>query len=190
MSGRNKFTPAKGRGREVDLIGSASKRWYIFYLRPKAEKAVRNELVNRGYEVYWPTYRAVRVWKNRQKKLIELPLFPNYLFVYTFLHELYAIKCLPKVVSYIASDGRPSVISEREIDGIRRMVGLEEQITVEAKFCKGQHVRIVSGPLAGYEGILTRRNGKNRFGIALKAINQTAFIDIDVSKVEKLDQKL
>ncbi len=190
MNGRKKVSPVKKAERKREPEGSPSKQWYLFYLWPKAEKSVFNELRKRGYEVFYPTYRAQREWRNRQKKVIELPLFPNYLFVRTYQHELYTIKCLPRIVTYISSEGKPSVISEREIEGIRRMIRLEKKITVEAKFCEGEHVRISTGPLAGYDGILVRKNGKSRFGIVLKTINQTAFIDIDASALEKTDPDL
>lgn len=94
------------------------------------------------------------------------------------------------MVNLVALDGKPAIVSEKELAGIKQMIELEQEITVEAKFSQGEHVRIISGPLSGHEGILTRKNGKNRFGIALKSISQTAFVDIDVSTLEKIDRKL
>lgn len=162
------------------------KKWYVFYLRPRTENLVCRTLANLNYEVFYPVIQSVRIWKNRQKKKIKIPLFPNYLFVYTYAHEIYQIKCLPQVVSYVTFGGKPSTISEKEIEGIRRMLGMGRAITVETKFSKGERVRIASGPLTGYEGVLVKQSSKTRFGIQLKAINHAVFIDVVQSDLEKL----
>lgn len=165
---------------------AGEKKWHVFYVRPRTENRVYKMLTNLNYEVFWPVIHSIRIWKNRQKKKIKLPLFPNYLFVYTYSHELYWIKSLPQVVGYVACGGKPSTISDKEIEGIRRMLGLGRTITVEAKFSRGERVLIVSGPLKGYEGVLVKQHSKTRFGIQLKSINHSVFIDIDQLELEKL----
>lgn len=167
--------------------GSAGeKKWHVFYLRPRTENLVCKTLTNLNYEVFCPQTQTIRIWKNRQKKKIRYPLFPNYLFVYTYAHELYSIKRLPQVVNYVTFGGEPSTISEKEIEGIRRMLGLGCAITVETKFSKGERVRIISGPLKGHEGVLVKQHSRSKFGIQLKAINHSVFIDISLVELEKL----
>jgi transcription antitermination factor NusG len=165
---------------------AGEKKWHVFYLRPRTENLVCRTLTNLNYEVFCPVIQSIRIWKNRQKKKIKFPLFPNYLFVYTYAHELYPIKCLPQVVGYVTFGGKPSTISDKEIEGIRRMLILGRAITVETKFSKGERVRIVSGPLTGYEGVLVKQSSQTRFGIQLKAINHAIFVDIVQSDLEKL----
>lgn len=165
---------------------ASEKKWHVFYLRPHTENLVCRTLTNLNYEVFWPVILFIRTWKNRQKRKIKLPLFPNYLFVYTYSHELYAIKRLPHVVTFVTCGGKPSTISESEIEGIRRMLGTGRAITVESKFSKGERVRIVSGPLKGFEGVLVKQYSKSRFGIQLRAINHTIFIDVAQSELKKL----
>lgn len=176
----------KSRLSPGEMRPEGEKKWHVFYLRPHAENRVYRTLTNLDYEVFWPVVQSLRVWKNRQKKKTRLPLFPNYLFVYTYAYELYPIKCLPHVVSYVTCGGKPSTISGKEIEGIRRILDMDRTITVETTFCKGERVRIVSGPLKGYEGVLDKQYSKTRFGIHLKSINHTIFIDVARSELEKL----
>jgi len=179
----------KGGGGLISPEGklySKTREWHIFYLRPRTEKIVYRTLTNLGYEVFCPVIQKIKIWKNRQRKKIRLPLFPNYLFVFSYQHELYAIRSFPQVVSYVSCGGKPSTISGNEVEGIRRMLGLGKIITLETRFSKGEHVRIVSGPLKGHEGILVKQQSKSRFGIRLKAINHSVFIDISQSELEKL----
>lgn len=164
---------------------SGEKKWHVFYLRPRTESLVCKLLTNLNYEVFFPVIQSVRIWKNRQKRRVKLPLFPNYLFVYTHAHELYVIKRLPNVVTCVTFGGSPSTISEKEIEGIRRMLGMECGITVEPKFTKGERVRIVSGPMAGFDGILVKQHSKTRFGIQLRSIGHSIFVDVLLSDLEK-----
>ena len=186
MKNKSALKQGKDRFAPVTKTPVREKKWYVFYLRPHSEKVVYRTLTNLDYEVFFPTITSLRVWRNRQKKKIRLPLFPNYLFLYTYEHLLYTIRNLPKVVSFVASGGRPLAVSGKEIEGIKRMLGMNKTILVETTFSKGEHVRILSGPLMGYEGVLVKQQGKTRFGIQLKAINHTIFIDITLSELEKL----
>jgi len=168
------------------LRSSSELNWYIFYTCPRAEKAVQQELLKRNYDVFLPMMKTLKVWKNRQKKWISQVLFPNYIFVKTFPFELYRITQIPKIVSCITCSGEPSIISSKEVEGIKEILSLGNEITVEKRFVKGENVRIVRGPLIGYEGILVEQKGKTRFGIKLKEINHVVLIDINIKLLEKV----
>ncbi len=185
LTRNRKYEADKDQLKLISINSAGGKKWYVFYLRPHTENRVGEVLIKLGYEVFLPVVPTIRIWKNRQKRKILQPLFPGYLFVYTQAYELFLIKQLQNVVYFVSSGGKPSTVSEKEIEGIRRVLGLECPVTVERKFFKGERVRIMSGPLAGYEGILDRQHSRTRFGIRLKAISHTIFIDIARSELEK-----
>lgn len=160
--------------------------WHVFYLRPRNERIATQLISNHGYQVFCPLIENIKRWKNRQRKKVSMPLFPNYLFVYTYQHELFAIRSFSQVVNFVSFAGKPSTITEKEVDGIRKMLSMGNMITVENQFSSGEHVRIVSGPLKGHEGILVKQRNKSRFGIRLKSISHSVFIDICQSDLEKL----
>jgi len=172
--------------KEDSKVSDILLKWYIFYTYPRAEKLVYQETIKRGYEVFLPTSKELRIWKNRQKKWTDRVLFPGYIFVNTQVHEIYNLVKTPKIVTYIHCGGVPSFVRSQEIEGIRKMLDLDHNITVGANFSEGERVRIVYGPLAGHEGILEKQKGKARFGIQLKEINQTVFIDICTSMIERV----
>jgi transcription antitermination factor NusG len=160
--------------------------WFVFYTYPRAEKVVCKELEKRDYEVFLPVSKVLKVWKNRQKKWIEEVLFPGYIFVNTQHCEIFNINRVPKVVTCIQCDRKPSIIPAKEINGIKDMLSLNQIISVETKFYEGERVRIIYGPLSGHEGILVQQKGKTRFGIQLREINHTVFIDISTAVIEKI----
>jgi transcription antitermination factor NusG len=168
------------------LESKSKTNWYVFYTAPRAEKVAQRELSIKGYEVFLPITKTMRVWKNRQKKIIDQVLFPSYIFVNTDESYLHKICQLPKITTVIHCGGKPSKINYKCIEGIKRMLNLNLEISVESNFSEGENVRIISGPLAGYEGILLKQQSKTRFGIQLKEINQTVCIDVCSSLVEKV----
>ncbi|WP_109851280.1 UpxY family transcription antiterminator [Aquimarina sp. AU58] len=163
------------------------KNWYIFYTSPRAEKIVYSDLLAREYDAFLPLTRTLKVWKNRQKKLIESPLFPGYIFVNTKMSEIYDISRLPKIATYIKCGQNPSVISPNDINTIKKMLLLEEDVSVETTFYEGEQVKIIHGPLTGHEGILVEQKGKTRFGIRLKEINHTVFINVCTNILQKIN---
>lgn len=175
------FTGAAG----ILFEPESKKNWYVFYTAPRAEKIIQKELSFQGYEVFLPQIKTLRIWKNRQKKLVDQILFPSYIFVNTEESNLFKIRQTPKIMTFIHCGGKPSIISCECIEGLKRMLNLGQEISVEPNFRKGENIRIIAGPLAGYEGILVKKKSKTRFGIQLKEINQTVFVDVCTSVLER-----
>ncbi len=117
--------------------------------------------------------------------MIDEVLFPSYIFVYTDESTLHEVCQTPKLVTFIHCGGKPSKIRKKSIEGIKKMLDLDKNISVEQNFSVGENVQIMHGPLAGYEGILVKQKSKTRFGIQLKEINQAVFIDVCTSLLEK-----
>ena len=162
-----------------------NKNWFVFYTAPRAEKKAKIELEYRGYEALLPMTKSVRIWKNRQKKQIDSVLFPSYIFVRTNERYLAEICRINKIATYIHCGGKPSKVSQECIEAIKCMLSLNQEISVENDFTEGESVRIVDGPLSGYNGVLIQKKSKTKFGIHLKEINQVASIEICTSVLEK-----
>lgn len=163
------------------------KNWYVFYTSPRAEKVVYKDLLAREYDAFLPLTKTLKVWKNRQKKIIESPLFPGYIFVNTRLNEIYDISRIPKVATFIRCGQKPSVIPSHDIATIKKMLMLEQEVSVETTFYEGERVKIIQGPLIGHEGILVEQKGKTRFGIRLNEINHTVFINVCTNILQKVN---
>lgn len=158
-------------------------QWYIFYTSPRCENIVREQLEKMDYEVFLPSVNVLRTWKNRQKKMISKVLFPGYIFVYTIVYEIDKILRLSKVHYCIKTEAKPAVLSSHEIEAIRKMLNIDG-LAVHCDFQTNNRVRIIQGPLSGYEGVLSNQLGKNRFGIHLQGINQTISVEISTSDLE------
>jgi transcription antitermination factor NusG len=162
------------------------KEWFVIQTWSRAEKAVKRDLNKLNYETFLPSIVTFNIWKNRQKKLIEKPLFPGYLFVNTGRNELLNLKRVPKIAGIVNCAGIPSVVPMKDIEGVKKLLESGQNVLSEPIFSEGERVRIIEGPLAGQEGILIKQNGKTRFGIQIKEINHTAHIEISTTALEKI----
>ena len=164
--------------------------WYIFYTYPRAEKNVLNELCKRDYNAFLPLIKSTKVWSNRQKKTTYKALFPNYIFVNTCLSQVYRILDIPQISTFVKTDGKPSTIKQVEIEAIKKMISLEGDLQLNVDYEAGEPVKVINGPLSGYEGLLIKKNGKTKFGIRLNEINQSILVEIDIKDIRKKNVEL
>lgn len=118
--------------------------WYVVYTAPKAEKQVQQRLTEQGVEVFLPLHLSPRKWSDRVK-LVEMPLFPSYLFVYTRQSALYDLVRVPGVARIVYFEGQPAVVRSQEIKAIRQFLAY-----ANGRACRielDDEVRVAIGPL-------------------------------------------
>lgn len=158
-------------------------KWYVVYTHPNFEKKVYNSLQQRDIISFLPLRKITRQWSDR-KKTIEVPLFPNYLFVYTTVHDRFKVLEIPGVSRYISFNGLPVTITDNEITMIKKMM-TDPDVMLE-NCLEGDMVKITEGPFTGLTGTVFERKGRTRFGVKLNAINQSISIEFNISSISKI----
>jgi len=156
----------------------AEQRWYAAYTCANHEKRVAAELGARAVEHYLPLYGSVRRWRDRRVRL-DLPLFPGYVFVRLALGDKLRVLQVPSLVHLVSFNGHPAALSDDEMEVLRR--GLTEQLNAQPHpyLAVGRRVRVVSGPLAGLEGLIVRKKNRFRFVISLNLIMRSVSVELD-----------
>lgn len=162
------------------------KSWYVFYTCPRAEKKVNEYLLSIGYETFLPLKKELKIWKNRQRKLIKSPLFPSYIFVLATRNDIFYINRAYGICSCVTFAGVPAIVLDDDIMSLKIMQEMDVEVLKNTEFCLGDKIRVIDGPLCGYEGILINVKGKEKFGVSVNCVNLTAIIDLGYSKIEKL----
>ena len=165
------------------LDASIGRKWYAVFTVPQNEKSAVKHLDLREIESFLPTYETVRVWRNRQRMKIILPLFPSYLFVHINSRERAKVLQSPGVL-YIVGKGREYVpLPDPEIEFLRS--GFRRQrIEPYRELAIGEKVRIKSGVMQGVCGTLVRKGSGVRFVLTLELINQHAAVQVDAEDLE------
>src|SRR5882724_5344544 len=99
------------------MHATAPDSWYALYTKHQHEKVVARNLACKGFEVFLPLYAAARDWKDRIK-LLDLPLFPCYVFIRGDLSRRLGIISTPGIHFLVSIAGKPAPIPAAEIDGL------------------------------------------------------------------------
>ncbi len=160
--------------------------WNVLYTTPRAEKKVYNRLVEIGIETYLPLYKTIRQWSDRKKK-VEVPLFNSYIFVRSSEKQRFEILSVYGVVRYLYYLGKPAIIRQKEINGIRRFLNQTEgyKISVEV----GDKVEIASGVFEGVFGEVIRV-GKGKLVLQIEQLGMNLVAEVDRDMVKKKPEKL
>ncbi len=161
----------------------SEQRWYAVFTVPQNEKSVARHLELRQIEAFLPTYESLRVWKNRQRVKLELPLFPSYLFVRLCRSQRSRVLAAPGVLRIVGSPREPIPVPDATIDFLRSG-HYAKSIEPYSELVVGERVRIRSGPMQGLEGVLVRKNNNLRFVLTVDLINRHASVEIGAENLE------
>lgn len=161
-------------------------KWYVVYTYPSFEKKVQHVLLRRNILCFLPLQKVLRQWSDR-KKIMEVPLFPNYIFVHVMSRERFEVLDVPGVSRYVTYNGMPATISEQEIMKIKKLMA-DPGVTVE-QYLEGDMVKIMDGPFEGLTGVVFERKGKSRFGVKIEAINQSLSVEFNTAAITKIKQE-
>ena len=151
-----------------------SARWYALHVKPHKERSVSERLRQEAVEFFFPEIRVKPVNPRSRKKK---PFFPGYLFVRADLAEVApgAFNWMPGTLGLVAFGDIPAPVPDHLIHALQKQAaeieaagGLQAQ-----KFEKGERVRIVSGPFAGYEAIFDAHlPGRERVQVLLTFLSR------------------
>jgi transcription antitermination factor NusG len=105
----------------VKLSTADRKKWIAVYTRPRHEKTVEQELIDKRFETYLPILRERRKWSDR-KKWIEFPMFRSYVFTRITFNQVLPVLETIGVVKIIKFGNKPAVVQDEHIEGIKLMI--------------------------------------------------------------------
>jgi len=177
---QNSSTPSQAQSR------NSARNWFAVYTTCRHEKRVARNLGQRQIEHFLPIYRTQHTWKDGTRAMLDLPLFPGYVFVRIDLHDRVGVLEVPGVVSMIGTARQPAPLPDLEVEALR--AGLDPTKAVPHPLLTvGQRVRITRGALAGVEGIVVRKKSGFQVVLTLNLLMQSIAIEVSGDDVELAD---
>jgi transcription antitermination factor NusG len=177
---------ARKRDPGGDIIASArdgKREWYAVYTMSRHEKRVAAHCERIAIEHFLPLYTWRRSWKNRTTVDLQMPLFPNYIFVQLSPDDHGPLMRLPGVLSTVGNAAGPVAIQDSEMEVLRRIMDCKA-IEPHAYITAGDKVRVKEGPLEGIVGVVLRKANGFRFIVTLDLIGKSVALDIESSGLE------
>jgi transcription antitermination factor NusG len=157
-------------------------QWYALRSKPRKEDVVWRQVVNQGYEAFYPRLRVQPV-NPRSRKL--RPYFPGYLFVKVDLEEagLSIFQWMPHAIGLVSFGGEPASVPPNLIGEIRKRVSEINAAGGEVfdGLKAGQVVRISEGPFKGYDAIFDARlPGTERVRVLLELLGNQRQVPVEL----------
>jgi transcription antitermination factor NusG len=169
--------------REYLPLSSLRPHWFAAYTMSRHEKRAAEYFQQRDIPFFLPLYRSRCKWKDGSKTILELPLFPGYIFVNIPLANRVRVLEVPGVLSLVSCGRTPVPLPELEIKVLRE--GLRaSKAEPHPYLVAGERVRINTGPLNGMEGVLLRKNNGFRVVITLQEIMKSVVVEVEESELE------
>lgn len=161
--------------------------WFALVVRPRHEKSVRRILDYKGYRTSLPLQRCRHTRRIGTNWESEKPLISGYVFVRHHPDNPIHIVTTPGVLHIVSFGGKPSPISERDIEALERIAASELQVAQWKYPQVGDSVRLVAGPLKGIDGVVMRASSATRLIVNVHMLQRSVAVEIDSGWVVQLD---
>ena len=158
-------------------------RWYALSTFSNHERVVAEQLRERTVPHFLPLYKSLRRWKDRRVEL-QLPLFAGYVFVHIALRDRLRVLEIPSTARLVGFGGPPIALPDHEIEALRTSLSREVRAEPHPFLTMGKHVRVISGPLVGFEGIVVRKKKQFRFVISLDLIMRSVSVEMNAADLQ------
>lgn len=171
-------------------------KWYVVHTYAGYENRVMANLQKRVesmgmqdkiFQVLVPMEKEI-VSKGGQRKTVMKKIFPGYVLVEMIVEDdsWYVVRNTPGVTGFVGSGTQPIPLTEDEINGILKQVGLAEgkpRIDLEID----QLVRVVDGPFKNFEGTIEEINiEKGKLKVMVSMFGREVPVELEFHQVERL----
>ena len=135
-------------------------KWYVAHTytgyENKVKAAIERAVENRNlshliFDVKIPVTTSVQIDSKGREKIVEEKIFPAYVFVKMIMNDesWHIVRNITGVTGFVGPGSEPTPLTDEEVEFAQ-----VEKIKEEFKFKVGDRVKVVSGVLEGYVGVL------------------------------------
>jgi transcription antitermination factor NusG len=155
--------------------------WYVIYTKPRHEKKIAEYLKRSELEYFLPLIKKLRTLQGR-KKIVQLPLFPSYVFIkLDTLQHYFDTLHIPGVLYYVRNGGSVAQVNEIIIQKLQRLIlnNAYENIEVSSEhFSKSNIINIQTGPFKGFLCEIIKHNGRFKVLVRIELLQRNLIVDL------------
>jgi len=160
-------------------------RWWALYTLSRREKDLMRRLRGVGVPHYAPMIQRKNKSPSGRVRTSHVPLFAGYVFLLGDEDHRYQALQTNCVSRCLRVDDPDRLVAD--LQNIKRLIDCEAPLTPESRIEPGVRVRIRNGSLAGLEGTVVKRRGRERLFVAVEFLQQGASVLLQDFQVEQID---
>jgi transcriptional antiterminator NusG len=178
-------------------------RWYVVHTYAGYENKVKQNLASRVrsmnveeriFEVVIPMEDVIE-FKNGRKVVVQKKVFPGYLLVRMDLddHAWYVVRNTPGVTGFVGSGAKPTPLSRKEVEDILGSGVKEEgpqgekRVRPRLEYEVGEQVRVVTGPFADFNGLISEIDvDRSKLKVLVNIFGRETPVELEFGDVAKL----
>jgi transcription termination/antitermination protein NusG len=161
--------------------------WYALRVKPNYEKPVSAALRGKGFEEFLPLFRSRRQWSDRVK-VMDLPLFPGYLFCRLNLEDRLPVITTPGFLYIVGVGKTPEPVEESEIASIQKVLCSGVPVKPWPSLVVSQKVQLQHGPLRGLVGVLTKIANQHRMYVSVTLLKRSISVEVAPEWLRPVEQ--
>lgn len=183
--------------RQSNAGGVPERQWYIATVKRYTEEHCCKRVKELGYEAYVASQEETRVYANRHRRTITRVIIPSIVFIRATEEErIRILKTCPFIPAFLTNKAsKPNefgrhpmaVIPDSQMATLQFMLHHADTPVsfTDTPLSKGDRIRVIRGPLAGFEGFVTQNDKKAELVINIDFLG-TAKTSISVEDIEKI----
>ena len=168
---------------------SQEARWYVVHTYSGYENKVASDLAtvveNRGmqdliHDIKIPTETVTEI-KEDKKREIERKIFPGYVLIKMIVTDdsWYVVRNIRGCTGFVGPGSKPVPLTKEEVAAL----GVEKH-SVEVGYKEGDNVKIISGPLEGYTGVVkTVDTENNNVCVVLSMFGRETPVELELDQI-------
>ncbi|BAV98069.1 transcription antitermination factor NusG [Lysobacter enzymogenes] len=164
---------------------SSSEPWLVLRTRCRHENVVEDSLQQKSIKAYLPR-RSVVTRRQDKKAVVEMPLFPGYVFVQPSPEQYENIRYIRGSCGLVLQGTKPATMPEGDLQAVKRMVESGATLEVAPRVMPGQRVEVIAGPFAGVCGELVRVRSQEHLVINAHMLGSCVSVEVDADAIAAL----
>jgi transcription antitermination factor NusG len=180
---------AKSQGGAGERVGATTGplpqagSWYVLHVRSRQEKLLADELTQWEIGHFLPLVRQNRLYGKR-KAVVELPLFPSYMFLRGSRDDAYRANGTKRVARIIDVADQQTLTSE--LTNLHLALSGGVPLDPYPYLKDGVRVEVRSGPLRGLQGVIEGRGGTGRLILQVEMLGRAVSIEVPGTLLEPI----
>lgn len=167
-------------------------KWYVVHtysgyenkVKTDLEKTIKNRELEELFEdIVVPMEEQVEI-KDGKKKTNLKKVFPGYVLIKMIVTEesWYVVRNTRGVTGFVGAGTEPTPLTDEEI----RKMGFEE-VPVNIDYAINDNVKILSGALEGFEGIVKNIDKeKNKVTVLVSMFGRETAVEFELTQIQKI----